>query len=72
MSQNNEEAKLRYDKNARLLKELVGGDKVLCQDVTTKNWNRSGVLVEVLKYRQYNVKMDGSGEYRYETVVIYN
>ena len=61
MSQNNEAAKLRYDKNARLLKVLVVRDKVLCQDVTTKNWNRSGVIVEVLKYRQYNVKMDGSG-----------
>ena len=61
MSQNNEAAKLRYDNNAGLLKELVVGDKVLCQDVTTKNWNRPGVIVEVLKYRQYNVKMNGSG-----------
>ena len=37
------------------------GDTVLCQNVRTKKWDRSGVIVKVGDYRQYLVKMDGSG-----------
>ena len=34
---------------------------MLVQDPKTKKWNRQGVVVEQLPYRQYRIKMLGSG-----------
>jgi hypothetical protein len=61
MAQKNEMVKAEYDQHSKLLTELCKGDAVLCQNAKTKKWDRSGVIVEVGKYRQYSVKMDGSG-----------
>ena len=46
---------------AREKEALAKGDTVLCQNVRTKKWDRSSAIVEVGDYRQYLVKMDGSG-----------
>ena len=61
LSVSNELTKSKYDVQAREKETLVKGDNVLCQNVRTKKWDRSGVIVEVGDYRQYLVKMDGSG-----------
>ena len=61
LSVSNELTKSKYDVQAREKKTLVKGDNVLCQNVCTKKWDRSGVIVEVGDYRQYLVKMDRSG-----------
>ena len=60
MVKENKLLKSKHDTNARTLPELMVGDFVRCQNVRTGLWDRSGVVVEVLEYRQYNVKMDGS------------
>ena len=61
LSVSNELTKSKYDVQAREKETLVKGDNVLCQNVRTKKWDRSGVIVEVGDYRQYLVKMDGIG-----------
>ena len=46
------------------LQPLAAGQHVLIQNgggVTPTRWNRSGIVVEVLPFRQYRVKYDGSG-----------
>ena len=50
-----------YNRNAHCLSPLLVGDEVMIQDQTNKKWDRSGVVVEVLPNRQYNVRMVGSG-----------
>ena len=60
MSEKNTRIKLRHDKNSHTLPELTVGDKVLCQNVKTKKWDRSGEISEVGTHRQYTVRMDGS------------
>ena len=37
------------------------GSAVLCQNARTKKWDKSGIVVDVHPFRQYSVKMDGSG-----------
>ena len=59
MSVQNEKEKFKYD--VRSLSELCKGDQVLCQNTGSKKWDRSGIIVEVGKYKQYTIKMDGSG-----------
>ena len=61
MAQQNDTIKSNYDEHAKELSELCKGDLVLCQNTRTKKWDRSGEIVEVGKFRQYMVKMDGSG-----------
>lgn len=50
----------RYNKNTRALSELSLGTPVLIQD-KRKKWSKQGIIVEALKYRQYRVKVSGSG-----------
>ena len=57
----NELTKSKYDVQAREKETLVKGDTVLCQNIYTKKCNRSGVIIEIGDYRQYLVKMYGSG-----------
>ena len=61
LSVSNELTKSKYDVQAREKEALVKGDTVLCQNVHTKKWDRSGVIIEVGDCHQYLVKMDGSG-----------
>ena len=61
MSESSPEAEIKYDQNSRELKELNQGDKVLCQNVRSRRWDKSEVIIEVGKHRQYHFKMDGSG-----------
>jgi hypothetical protein len=61
MSLSNEVRKREYDISSRDLKALAVGDKVLCQNTRSNKWDRSGSIVEVGKFRQYQVIMDGSG-----------
>ena len=46
---------------SRNLKPLVKGNAVLCQNARTKKWDKSGVVVDTHPFRQYSVKMHGSG-----------
>ena len=61
MSKQNQIIKQSYDEGAKSLKPLIIGDTVLCQNVRTKKWDKSGIIVEVKGFRQYLIKMDGSG-----------
>ena len=56
-----EKDKERFDRGTKELRELSVGDRVLCQNVRTKRWDRAGVIVEKLPFRSYTVKMAGSG-----------
>ena len=47
--------------NKKSLKLLSVGDEVLCQNTRTLKWDRAGVIVELRKFRQYAVRMEGSG-----------
>ena len=60
MSERNAKIKAKHDVNSHIHPELVVGDEVLCQNVKTKKWDRSGVVFEVGAHRQYTIKMDGS------------
>ena len=54
----------RWDEHSRGLSPLRCGDKVTVQNQTGRHptkWDKSGVVVEVLQYHQYIVRMDGSG-----------
>ena len=41
--------------------DLTIGSEVLVQNNDTKKWDRSGLVVEVCPFRQYKVKLHGSG-----------
>lgn len=41
--------------------KLAVGQNVACQNVKNKRWDRRGIIVEVDKFRQYKVKLHGSG-----------
>ena len=61
MQKQSQHIKQKYDEKAKTLKPLVVGDSVLSQNVRTKKWDKSGVIMEIKGFRQYLVKMDGSG-----------
>ena len=49
----------------KVLSKLTVGNLVSVQNQTgprAKKWDKTGVIVEVLKFDQYRVKMDGSGQ----------
>ena len=60
MAANNDAIKIKHDANSRELYQLNVGDPVLCQNTKTRKWDRSGVVFEVGKHRQYTIRMDGS------------
>ena len=60
MSTANAEIKSTYDQKAKELSQLQVGDKVRCQNTRTKKWDRTGTVVELLKHRQYSIRLDGS------------
>ena len=45
----------------KTLPTLAIGTQVLIQDQASKLWDRRGVVTEVLPFRQYSIKLDGSG-----------
>ena len=47
--------------NHRILTPIEVGKRVYIQNQANKKWDRSGTITEAPKYRQYTVKMDGSG-----------
>ena len=47
----------------RTLDVLTVGTEVLIQNAESKRWDRSGMVVEVCPFRQYKVKVHGSGRY---------
>ena len=47
--------------HAKSLPELQIGTRVLCQNMRSMKWDRSGTIVEAGQYRQYFIKLDGSG-----------
>ena len=54
----------KWSEHTRELKPLEVGDHVYVQNVVGNNprkWERTGIVVEALPFRQYNVKLDGSG-----------
>ena len=40
---------------------LLPGTKVRVQNQANREWDRTGTVVEVLRYRQYTIRLDGSG-----------
>ena len=54
----------RWDEHSHGLSPLRCGDNVLVQNQTGRHptkWDKTGVVVEVLQYHQYAVRMDDSG-----------
>jgi len=54
----------KWSKNTKNLRPLRVGDEVSIQNLAGNNplkWDRTGVVVEVLGYDQYYVKVDGTG-----------
>ena len=47
--------------NRLSLKELVAGMEVLCQNTSNNKWDRVGVIIECCGFRQYRIKLHGSG-----------
>ena len=43
------------------LDELPVGTEVLCQNMQSKRWDKSGLVVEACEFRQYKIKLNGSG-----------
>ena len=46
MSESNVEAKVKYDQHSLKLKMLNQGDRVLCQNVKSRRWDKSRTIVE--------------------------
>ena len=61
LARRNEKLKTEYNRRTHLLPPLSIGDLVVIQDQQSKRWKKSGVIVETLPYRQYTIRMDGSG-----------
>ena len=54
----------KWSEHTRALKDLAVGDHVYVQNVVGNNplkWERTGTVIEVLPYKQYRIKLDGSG-----------
>ena len=45
----------------RRLTPLQAGARVRVQNTTSRRWDRTGIVTEIRPYRQYTVKLDGSG-----------
>ena len=61
MNETSNVIKQKYDAGAKELTELKIGTAVFNQNPRSQRWDKSGVIVEVGKYRQYYVNMGGSG-----------
>ena len=61
MHDNLNKLKKYHDKNVKEHEVLPVGTTVVCQNNESKKWDRTGCIVECLKFRQYLVRMDGSG-----------
>ena len=63
MAEKNKKVVEKSKGNSRTLKPLKVGQQVRVQDPVSKLWNRSGLVIEVngQGYRQYRVRLDGSG-----------
>ena len=61
MSENHLKVEEKYNSQAKILPELPTGTRVLCQNMRSMKWDRSGTIVDVGQYRQYFIKLDGSG-----------
>ena len=53
--------KKNFDEGSKPLRNLAIGDTVLCQNNKTKKWDWVACIVEFKGYRQYVVKLAGSG-----------
>ena len=54
----------KWTEHTRDLKALEVGDHVYLQNVVGNNplkWEKTGIVVEVLPFKQYRIKLDGSG-----------
>ena len=54
-------AKKYHDVTVKEHDPIPVGTTVLCQNTKNKKWDRMGTIVEVLSFRQYHVRMEGSG-----------
>ena len=61
LSKRNAKLHLEYDKHTRNLPQFQLGDHIVLQDMKSKRWTKSGIVVEILPHRQYHIRMDGSG-----------
>ena len=61
LAKRNEKLLADYNSKAHSLSPLSVGDMVVLQNHVNKRWDRMGFVVEVLPYRQYNIRLEGSG-----------
>ena len=62
MLDNNSKIEEKYNSHAKSLPELQIGTRVLWQNMRNMRWDRSGTIVDTGQYRQYFIKLDGSGQ----------
>ena len=60
MADNNRKIMERYE-SSKDLPPITVGTKVHIQNHANNRWDRTGTVKEVLPFRQYTVRMDGSG-----------
>ena len=51
----------RYNIGTRTLQPLVVGQHVIIQNQTTRRWDRTAVILEVLPHRKYKLQLDDTG-----------
>ena len=61
LHESNRKIKEYHDRNVKEHETLPVGTTVVCQNTHNKKWGRTASVVEVRNFRQYLVKMDGSG-----------
>lgn len=61
MAESAEKVQEEYYQGIRQLSTLRPGDRVRMQNPATKVWDRVGMVVEANAFRQYVVRLDGSG-----------
>ena len=45
----------------KVLSPIKTGERVWVQNQATLKWDRSGTVIEAMAYRQYTIRLDGSG-----------
>ena len=55
----NTDKKKNYDRGTKDLPPLTLGSKVVLYDVTTRLWDTSAVVTEILPFRRYGLRTDG-------------
>ena len=57
----NKQQSQTFNKSAKNLQAVQPGNEVVCQNPKSHKWDKSGKVIESLPFRQYRIKLDGTG-----------